>query len=328
MRYMSSTRVRMMFFLLVMLTISVVWLKIINSEGEVTTSTVVADEQKTVGVNSALLAAANHHSSLSLQESTETSKRVIRLSLDGIKVDLIDQSVTEVLQEISKKSGIKINFNGVSKVITVKFEETPLEIGIRKILETYDTLFLYSHKQNQDKPLIKAIWVYSRDQSDFLISLLNGGVQESVQKEDVLKMKLTSTDLNQRSEAIEAALNIKNPRAIEYLKQLLQDSDDIMRHQSLLLAISNEIEIPDEILMEAFDNDSSEFIRSTALDRLSYLKAEIEPAKIEQLAMRAMQDSSPIVQTKALEILDHLKNKDAVLAAEQRVVENVTEEAN
>lgn len=82
------------------------------------------------------------------EDGLETAEGMHILVEDGrITLSLKDAGLTEVLQEISRQTGIKVIYkNPPIQKVTCQCKDRPLEKGLRKLLDGQNFLFAYSRK--------------------------------------------------------------------------------------------------------------------------------------------------------------------------------------
>lgn len=245
----------------------------------------------------------------SYRESSEFLEPIPRLSL---KVS--SRPLHDVANEIFQQSGVTIAMgDGMpNPLITIEFDDIPLEQGLRRLFEDYDTFFFYSRIEGMPARLI-TVWVYPARQGQKLAPVFLPPKQDK---------NLASTSLPRDSQGDECAQDVNNPDAFkralaiktlaerygnaaaEAVKTGLADFDEHVRIEALQAALNKSVDVPIEALKEMAQYDPSALIRSITLAGLVN-QAEsglISQSVIWELLDIAQRDSDPDVSELAARI--------------------------
>jgi len=217
---------------------------------------------------------------------------------DGrLSVRARNRSLGGMTDEISTKAGIPIVISeeASSQLISVNFQNLPLDEGLRQILSKQDAFFFYGVDE-QGPSSLKVIWVYPKGQGRGITPVPAEKWASTKDLETMLKDK----DPKARGRAIETLAERKGAAALEEVLKSLQDSDDGVRTQALFGAVKAGVEIPDGVLSNLVVNDPSPDVRLLALQGL----ANGPDARV--VAEHAIDDTSEPVRVEAQEILRRL----------------------
>lgn len=218
-----------------------------------------------------------------------------------------------VLEEVSRRTGIKIvNLTGTKDaVISIDIQHVPIDEAIRRLVIGYDT-FLFFESGDASAPALKTLWVYSRGQGRIIADL-----QEKVLAAEALTDKLSDPNPETRARAFEALLEKRSDNRQETALQALEDTNELVRHRTLSKALLKGVRLPAEDLRDLVFADPSELVRMEALEMIIN-DPTFERAEVRTIAEAATRDdSSPLVQGKAVEIIDRLYTMESLRDASE-----------
>jgi len=208
-------------------------------------------------------------------------------------------SLERLTDEISGKAGVPILLSeGVgSQLVSVNFQDLPLDEGLRQILNKYDAFFFYGVDE-QEPSSLKVVWVYPRGR---------GRGIEPVPKEKWASTKdieamLADKDPEVRGRAIEALVQRKGEAALDTVVKFLQDDNEQVRTRALYGATKAGVQVSEGLLDNLALNDPSSDVRFLALQALS----NSDSPEVRQTAERAVDDPSEPIRNLAREILTRL----------------------
>jgi hypothetical protein len=252
------------------------------------------------------------------QEFSEVLFPVTRLNL---KVS--GRPLQEVINEIFQQSGVPIVMgNGMlNPLITKEFHDLPLEQGLRRLFEDYDTFYFYSRIEGMPARLT-TVWVYPSGQGQKLIPIPlppdQGQKLASISlprdsQSDECAQDVNDPDAFKRALAIKTLAERYGNAAAEVVKTSLADFDERVRIEALQAALNKSVDVPIEVLKEMVQYDPSALIRSIALAGLVN-EAEsglIAPSVGWEILDIAQRDSDPDVSKLAARITESWKEAAA-----------------
>jgi hypothetical protein len=215
-----------------------------------------------------------------------------RISLSAREIPL-----PQLLDEIRQAANLSLSvFPGAEEeMISAVLKDAPLEQGLRTLLGSYDSIFLYSANGRGGADL-KKVWVYRKGQA----TGLEPASAESVAGTKALREKLNDPDAAIRRRAFDALLSRPGIEEREFIIQaVLAEREDSLRANMLESVRSSGLQLPPDF-WSSLAADPSEHVRLLVLDSL---EGTMEG---QNFASLALSDPSPHVQLRAKEILDSL----------------------
>lgn len=238
--------------------------------------------------------------SASLQKSDSDRKRAeVTFEDQRLSIDLNARSMSWVLGEISKQSGIPIAVQeaGMERMITARFQSQVLERGLRLILENEDTIFLYGPEG------LKTVLVYPKGRGEEILAHISAQMTDSMQG---LVLKLESSDENERANAIEKLVERMGQEAEMTILDKLQDQSDAVRERTLQATLQAQVELPFDKVAELAELDPSAIVRLYALEAVvNHLGDRHHQQRVATLR-DLVNDSDPMVRRQAKQILKQL----------------------
>jgi hypothetical protein len=194
---------------------------------------------------------------------------------------------------------------------TVDFDNLSIEEGLRRVLASYDSFFLYADRQ--DKPGVAAtlstIWVFARGRSTGVIPTTRAEWASTAE----LEKEVADPDPEVRGRAIEAIVERRGQRAEQIIQRALTDDNDDVRTRTLYAAISADVDLSPAMLKTLVETDRSRNVRFLALQQLE------DHPEAKSIAERAQQDPDSHVRAEADRLLKGLA--EAAKTPEQRAKE-------
>jgi len=182
--------------------------------------------------------------------------------------------------------------------VSAELKDVPLDEGLRRLLNDYDTFFYYGVAGNTPSSL-RTVWIYPKGAA----SALKPVPPEAWASTKELEASLVDWNPEIRERAYEALMSRPGSGSRELVLQALRgasETDEEMRQRILSSAISRGMRLPPDLLTDLARWDASEGIRLMALDALTG-----DPV-VKELAVAALGDPSQAVRERAKEILAEL----------------------
>lgn len=244
----------------------------------------------------------NQPSKISDQESGVTFK-------DGrLSVRIEKRPLESLMDEISTKAGVPLVLSEDvgGQVVSLNFQNLPLDEGLRRILKKYDAFFFYGVDE-QDASSLKVVWVYPKGQGRGMAPV---PAEKWASTKDVEAM-LADKDPAVRGRAIETLVQRKGEAALDAVLKSLQDDNDQVRTRALYGAVRAGVQVSEAVLYNLAVNDASPDVRLLALQGLS------NGPDARRMAERALDDPSEPVRVQAREILTRLDAEAEANQSEQ-----------
>jgi hypothetical protein len=218
-----------------------------------------------------------------------------------VSLKVLNRPLLDVVNEIGRQSEVTIAMGeGMpNPSIAMEFRELPLEQGLKRLFQDYDTFFFYSRTEEMPARLT-TVWVYPPGQGQKLAPIptphesLREEWAQDVDDPDALKRALAITTLAERH----------GNAAAEVVKTGLVDFDERVRVEALQAALYTPVDLPVEALKEMVWHDPSGLIRSIALAGLVNRAEQglIAPDVVWELLETAQRDTDPAVSELAVRI--------------------------
>ncbi len=221
----------------------------------------------------------------------------VTLKDSRLSVNVQNRSLELLADEISGKAGVPIVLTEEvgSQLVSVNFQNLPLDEGLRQILKKYDAFFFYGVDE-QEPSLLKVVWVYPKGRGRGIAPV----PAEKWASTKELEAMLADKDPEVRGRAIETLAERKGEGALEAVLQSLGDDNQQVRARALYGAMKAGMEVSEGVLINLAVNDGSPDVRVLALQALS------KSPDVRTIAERALNDSSEPVRVQAHEILAQL----------------------
>ena len=237
--------------------------------------------------------------SSSKQPSTTSSAEKSRVSFRGGRLSVAVQGGTlpRLASTISDRSGVPILLDSAlaKALVTARFQDLPLDEGLRQILRNYDTFFFYG--VDKDEPAsLKAVWVYPKGEARGLAPV----PPEKWASTKELEKRLSDSSPEVRARAIEALVERNRGQALQAVTQALKDGDAQVRTRALYRAVQSGVDLPSNTVRSLALSDSSADVRFLALQSMA------NDPDVRAIAESLLNDPSEPVRLEAQEILNRL----------------------
>ena len=227
-----------------------------------------------------------------VQTQPSQSAHFIQFADGLLTVKVKDVSLNELLDEISRQSGLSVVGSGsLHDRITIEFRNLPLDEGMRLILRHHSFALAYAQQTPEDNQSLvsrpETLWIFSKGGKGYPIktTVVDRNRRRGSPKvvpPDIrsLQVALMSGDSSEREDAVDALGESKRLKAVPVLRLALEDVDEDVREAAVdaLAEIGGETAIR---LLEQALADEDESIRETAADILAELtapKARVHPS--------------------------------------------------
>jgi HEAT repeat protein len=201
------------------------------------------------------------------------------------------------LEEISREGKVAISGDTGPgrRLVSIQFQDLPLDEGLRQILRDHDAFFFYG-VEGKAPASLRAVWVYPKGQGRGLEPV----PPEAWASTRELEAELADPNPKARARAIEALVERKGDGARDAVLEALKDHDEEVRAQALYQTVSGDVELPTDALTDLALGDPSPAVRFLALEALT------DRPEARTIAETALNDPSPQIRHKAQEILREL----------------------
>jgi hypothetical protein len=229
-------------------------------------------------------------------------KTLITVTNNRLSVQVQNRSLAGILDEISNQSGIPILLgDGINdQMVSMRFQDLPLDQGLQALLKTLDAFFFYSAQgaQGQSPATLKAVWIYPQGQGRRIVPVPPETYASTVE----MQQNLRDPDPDQRARAAEVLIERQGTRALDTVLQVLEDPDEKVRYRALNQAVQSSLALPEDLIQRLALSDSSPIVRFLALEAMVNAPG-VDPEKLREIAERALNDPSEEVQAQAEDIL-------------------------
>jgi hypothetical protein len=225
-------------------------------------------------------------------------KRSVAFKGGRFSVDVQGHALETVASEISDGSGVPIMLDSAvaKNLVTAKFQDLPLDEGLRQILKNCDTFFFYG-AANDGPASLKVVWVYPKGTAQGMAPV----PPEKWASTSELEKMLSDPNPEVRGLAVEALIEQKSLQALGAVMQALKDSDDQVRTRALYGAAKSGIDLPPDTVRSLALNDASPNVRFLALQSMA------NAPDVKTIAESLLNDPNEPVRLEAQEILSRLE---------------------
>jgi hypothetical protein len=246
---------------------------------------------------------AQQRESSSPQLASPPGRISLTVKKGRLTASIKDCPMGSVLEELDLQTDVALipakDLDIAEDRVSAQLADVPLDEGLRRLLENYDTFLYYGVVGNAPSSL-RAVWIYPKGTA----SVLRPVPPEAWASSKELEASLADWYPEVRERAYEALMLRPSSASRELVLQALRgasETDEGVRQRLLSSAISNGMRLPPDLLTELARWDGSEGIRLMALDALAG-----DPA-LKELAQAVSADPSQAVREKAKEILAQLR---------------------
>jgi hypothetical protein len=240
---------------------------------------------------------------VSLAAAQEPPRLRLDLAIEGgrLTANIERCPLLQVLDELTSKTQIAITAaDGLGEdLVSIQLKKVPLDEALRVLLKGYDAFYYYGVEKDGPAAL-RAVWIYPKGRARGLRPV----PPEAWASTKDLEAALADSDPAVREKAYEGLIARPDPRSRDLVLQALRgrrESDDDLRQRIFQSALTQGMELPQEVLVELVSSDRSEQMRWMALDTLSFR------GNAKTAAEAALNDPSETVRARAREILAALE---------------------
>ena len=241
-----------------------------------------------------------------LIESLHSGNSLIHLSDNRLSLAITKQPLQEVAKAIAQQAQLSIIFDKEmpNPNIDMKFSNLPVQQGLQRLFENYDTFFFYS-TDKETVAKLTTVWVYPQGQGQRLAPVPS----PIAARANELIQDTTDTDAARRASAIANLVEQQGSAATEAVQNALIDPDERVRIEALHAALLAQIDLPLDTLKDLAVRDTSAKIRSIALAGLVNRSEQgaIELSDILEVLKLAQKDTDPEVSELAVQLIKSLE---------------------
>jgi len=239
--------------------------------------------------------------------------RIIQFSNDRLTLNIEDISLTELLEEIARQSGLSVmSYKSLEEKVTIQIHQIPLDAGLRRILRQHNFVVGYSQQLGGNKSAVRRprkLWIFPGGKKQNSINTMPlDYVGQDLSDNDLGSLAEIRTDNSveslilalskEKSEEVRQEIILDlgwlgDKRAIEPLAQILRKDQNPEVRESAIIAL---IQIGgdgviDPLIYAKSDHDST--VRDLAIIAL----AEVG----------VLQESEALVQIESDKVTDPIK---------------------
>ena len=249
------------------------------------------------GLVAAALAGQGPSNPPSSPEKRTEPASTVTVKEDRLSVRVTNRSLVWILEAISREGKVAMSGDAGPgrRLVSIQFQDLPLDEGLRQILRDHDAFFFYGGEGKAPASL-RAVWIYPKGRGRGLEPV----PPETWASTRELEAELADPNPEARARAIEALVERKGDGARDAVLEALKDHDEEVRAQALYQTVSGDVELPTDALTDLALGDPSRDVRFLALEALA------DRPEARTIAETALNDPSPQIRHKAQEILREL----------------------
>jgi type II secretory pathway component GspD/PulD (secretin) len=240
-----------------------------------------------------------------LKASLHSERPLIHLSDNQLSLAITHQPLQEVAKAIAQQAKLSILFDKdvPNPNIDILFSNLPIQQGLQRLFENYDTFFFYSNS-NGTLAKLATIWVYPQGKGEILSPIPAVAIPSNPQ----LALNTNDPEPYQRASAVTLAIEHNGQDAEDVLQTALDDPEEIVRINALQAAIVSAIAMPMDRLNDLALHDPSTAVRSMAISSLfkEFEEGRIAPSDVARIVNLAQSDPEPMVSELAKQIIASL----------------------
>lgn len=254
--------------------------------------------------------------------------RIIQFANDQLTVKVKDMSLRELLQEITRQSGLILFWYGSPEErITMQFHRLPLDVGLRQILSQKNFAIEYAQQTHEDgKSTVRLptkLWIFHNngEKTYPIHTMLAEDAEQDMEENalgtfelplDVRSVESLTLALSKeksdevRQEIIQAMAWLGDEQAIEPLERVLREDQNSDLRESAVLALLQigGDEVIDPIANAITDKDST--VRELSLIAL----AEVGSVRASEAMRQALEHGDRKARNKTAELFRQLQGND------------------
>lgn len=240
-----------------------------------------------------------------LSPATGSTSMPAGATLLGQTVDLRadDEDLPSLLRNFSARTGIRFHHIEATQGnrLTLTLQGATHEQALARLLARFDTI-VYRQGAQDGSARPVAVWIYARGAGAHVAPERSASAAAAA--------GLTAAAPQERAQAYEQLMLDRQAAVPSTLSAGLADTDATVRRRVLSQAGVTGIKLPSDVLVGMAQSDSDESVREAALAALA-THPDVQGVQAQAIASKAVQDASPLVQSKAREILDSLQMRRA-----------------
>jgi len=232
--------------------------------------------------------------------TAQASDATIRVENGLLQVSVNNTPLIDLLEELADQTGIGFEiYADADRKITAKYDNIPLEEGLKRILRPNNHIILYAGKNSPaKKPKIYKIIIY--DQSG---GSSGQGIRRQPTKPGNREMDDRTVPMNmEKTDEMETEKPIE-----EYAKQL-NDADPDVREEALTDMAEEYGEAALIYLEKALIHDGNDEVRSTAAEEIG----DLENVRGIEILAKGLNDPDEDVREAVVEALGNIGGKNAL----------------
>lgn len=235
------------------------------------------------------------------------SSRAVIIRGDRLSLDVTDVPLRTIVERIQQQSGIAIELADEVRDprISMQIDDLPLAQGLQRMLEGFDSFFLFSAFTafSGGDSQLSSVWVYPQGRGRRLTPIPSSIEMHA----DELQQDAGDPDVLKRAWATATLIERNGDAALELVKTALADPEDQVRSQALAAALYAPVNLSAELLKEIAQHDPSPTLRTIALAALANADPNdgTEQWGVSEMLEIALRDPDPEVSELAAQLLDH-----------------------
>ena len=207
--------------------------------------------------------------------------------------------LSSILHDLAAKTGITVtdHANTQATLMSIDLDNMAVDEALQHVLAAFDVLFLYRGTDAATGKLT-AVWIYPKGQGEH--------APPGEDSHSTVMEALRHRNPAERAQAYEEIMQHPEWLSPTVIRDGLQDEDAQVRLRMLAQALVTNVVLPADTVEHLALTDPDAQVRLVALSALSF-HVDLDAQRAEQIAFEASQDSDPAVQSKAMEIIQHLR---------------------
>jgi hypothetical protein len=231
------------------------------------------------------------------------SKRIpIQLSDNQLSLAITNQPLHEIAKTIAQQAKLDIQIaNDVPNVnVDMQFSKLPVQQGLQRLFENYDTFFYYGNSATTSAKLI-TVWVFPKGKGEILTPM----PELIASANPNLSFNTSDSDPQQRASATALVIENNGPEAEAVLQAALDDPEENVRMNALQASAVSAATIPIARLNDLALHDPSATVRVMAITSLlkQFEDGRISAADVTETVNLALNDSESSVAEVAKQII-------------------------
>ncbi len=233
-------------------------------------------------------------SSDSNHELSSTPRGALIITKDRIDVDVDGHSLLDLLNQISRSSGITVVADIPDRPISVRTGDVAIDAGIRQLVRGSDSFYFYDGTSGT----LKSVWIYEHGRGLDAAPIPAGSWMTDVD----VRRRLADVDPEVRARATEILIDRAGSRAMDWIVSALRDTNEVVRYRTLQKTVEASVALPMDVLRDILRHDSSPLARFIALNALD-IKVTADPHFVTEAMGMVLDDPDESVTSHARKLL-------------------------